>query len=384
MNPNDLANELEAQNYDYWLNLMLDNVPNDIDKREGSIIYDAVAPAAMVSAQQSLSLANIIRETYIKTAQGEFLDYRAIEHGTSRYEATNTEVKAKFNDDDGNPVNVEVGDRFASIAESPIFYTVIKANDDGTAEMQAEEAGTSANSYIGQVLPVTPNDNLAWAEITEVTIPARDEEADDHLRARLLNSNSWVAYGGNVADYLDMTSKIHDVGATQVYPTWDGAGTVKLVILNNDLMPASQTLIKKVKEEIDPEESTTQGYGLAPIDHRVTVTTAETLTVNVQINALLDAQHVTSNIEQQIKNVLSKFFIELRQNWATINLTTGRGYTLTIFRSRILSKIMQIEGVANADLPILNGENKDISLIFDNKVSQLPILGEVTVINENR
>ena len=38
MNPNDLADELEAQNYDYWLNLMLDNVPNDIDKREGSII----------------------------------------------------------------------------------------------------------------------------------------------------------------------------------------------------------------------------------------------------------------------------------------------------------------------------------------------------------
>ena len=55
MSPNELADELEAQNYDYWLNLMLDNVPNDIDKREGSIIYDAVAPAAMVNAQQSLS-----------------------------------------------------------------------------------------------------------------------------------------------------------------------------------------------------------------------------------------------------------------------------------------------------------------------------------------
>lgn len=384
MNPNELANELEAQNYDYWLNLMLDQVPNDIDKREGSIIFDALAPAAMVSAQQSLSLANIIRETYIKTAQGEFLDYRAAEHGTLRYLATNAEVKAKFNNDDGNPVNVEVGDRFASIAESPIFYTVIKANDDGTAEMQAEEAGTYANSYLGQVLPVTPNDNLAWAEIIEITIPARDEESDDHLRDRLLNTNSWVAYGGNVADYLDMTSKIHDVGATQVYPVWNGPGTVKLVILNNDLMPASSTLIKKVKEEIDPEDKETQGYGLAPIDHRVTVTTAETLIVNVQINALLDAQHVTSNIEQQIKNVLSKFFIELRQNWATINPTTGRGYTLTIFRSRILSKIMQIEGVANANLPILNGAEKDISLIFDNQVSQLPVLGEVTVINENR
>lgn len=379
MNPNELADELEAQNYDYWLNLMLDNVPNDIDKREGSIIYDAVAPAAMVSAQQSLSLANILRETYIKTAQGEFLDYRAVEHGTSRYAATNTEVKAKFNDDNGKPINVEVGDRFASIAKSPIFYTVIKANDDGTAEMQAEEAGTSANSYIGQVLPVTPNDNLAWAEITEITIPARDEETDDHLRARLLNSNSWVAYGGNVADYLDMTNKIHDVGATQVYPTWDGPGTVKLVILNNDLMPASQTLIKKVKEEIDPEESATQGYGLAPIDHRVTVTAPETFTVDITMNVTVADSANIDTIKANIKTSLEEFFKSLRRDWDTVNPTVGRGYSMTIYRSKILSRVMMLGGVANATMPRLNGRDEDLQLVFNNTTSQLPVLGEVTV-----
>lgn len=379
MNPNDLADELEAQNYDYWLNLMLDNVPNDIDKREGSIIFDAVAPAAMVSAQQSLSLANILRETYIKTAQGEFLDYRAIEHGTSRYKATNAEVKAKFNDDDGNPANVEVGDRFANIAESPIFYTVIKVNGDGTAEMQAEESGTSANSYLGQVLPVTPNDSLAWAEITEVTIPARDEETDDHLRARLLNSNSWVAYGGNVADYLDMTSKIHDVGATQVYPTWDGAGTVKLVILDNDLMPASSTLVKKVKEEIDPEDKETQGYGLAPIDHRVTVTAPETFEVNIAMNVTIADSANIDTIKVNIKTSLEEFFKSLRKDWDTVNPTVGRGYSMTIYRSKILSRVMTLEGVANATMPQLNGKDEDLQLVFNNTVSQLPVLGEVTI-----
>ncbi|MCT3602071.1 hypothetical protein EFS28_09255 [Lactobacillus acidophilus] len=379
MNPNELADELEAQNFDYWLNLMLDNVPDDIDKREGSMIYDAVAPAAMVSAQQSLSLAEILRQTYIKTAQGEFLDYRAVEHGTSRYAATNTEVKARFNDDDGNPINVEVGDRFASIAESPIFYTVIKANNDGTAEMQAEESGTSANSYLGQVLPVTPNDNLAWAEIVEITIPARDEENDDHLRARLLNTNSWVAYGGNVADYLDMTSKIHDVGATQVYPVWDGPGTVKLVILNNDLMPASQTLIKKVKEEIDPEDKETQGYGLAPIDHRVTVTAPEAFRIDIAMNVtIVDSANIDS-IRANIKTSLEELFKSLRKDWSTINATIGRGYQLTVYRSKILSRVMMLEGVANATMPRLNGKDEDLQLVFNNTTSQLPVLGEVTV-----
>lgn len=379
MNPNELADELEAQNYDYWLNLMLDNVPNDIDKREGSIIYDAVAPAAMVSAQQSLSLANIIRETYIKTAQGEFLDYRAIEHGTSRYAATNTEVKAKFNDDDGNPVNVEVGDRFASIAESPIFYTVIKANNDGTAEMQAEEAGTSANSYIGQVLPVTPNDNLAWAEITEIIAPARDAETDDHLRERILKNEAWLAYGGNIADYLDMIHKISEVGAAQIYPVWAGSGTVKLVIVNNDLMPASPDLVKKVKNIIDPEDNEAQGVGLAPIDHRVTVVAPEVLKVDVSIQLQLTDQANKVAVEKGIKDMLNELFSELRKDWDTINTTVGRGYSLSIYRSRILSKIMLIDGVADSQLPKLNGEDKDIHLIFSNEVSQLPILGEVTI-----
>lgn len=379
MNPNELADELEAQNYDYWLNLMLDNVPNDIDKREGSIIYDAVAPAAMVNAQQSLSLANIIRETYIKTAQGEFLDYRAVEHGTSRYAATNAEVKARFNDDDGNPVNVEVGDRFASIAESPIFYTVINTNDDGTAEMQAEEAGTSANSYIGQVLPVTPNDNLAWAEITEVTIPARDEETDDHLRERILKSEAWLAYGGNIADYLDMIHKISEVGAAQIYPVWAGSGTVKLVIVNNDLMPASPDLVKKVKNIIDPEDNEAQGVGLAPVDHRVTVVAPEVLKVDVSIQLQLTDQANKVAVEKGIKDMLNELFSELRKNWDTINATVGRGYSLSIYRSRILSKIMLIDGVADSQLPKLNGEDKDIHLIFSNEVSQLPILGEVTI-----
>lgn len=379
MNPEDLANELEAQNYDYWLNLMLDNVPNDIDKREGSIIYDAVAPAATVSAQQSLSLANVIRETYIKTAQGEFLDYRAVEHGTSRYLATNTEVKAKFTDDDGNPVTVDIGDRFASIAESPIFYTVTKVNEDGTAEMQAEEAGTAPNSYIGQVLPVTPNDNLAWAEIIEITIPARDAETDEHLRARLLNSNSWVAYGGNIADYLDMTSKIKDVGATQVYPTWDGPGTVKLVILNNDLMPASTTLLKKVKEEIDPEDSETQGYGLAPIDHRVAVVAPDKLKINVDMAVTIIDSVSIDTIRANINKSLEDLFKSLRQEWSTVNATTGRGYSLVVYRSKILSRVMMLEGVVNATMPRLNGKDEDLQLVFNNTTSQLPVLGEVNV-----
>ncbi|MDF2651716.1 MAG: Baseplate family protein, partial [Paenibacillus sp.] len=36
----------ETQSYAFILQRMLDRVPDDVDKRQGSIIYDALAPAA--------------------------------------------------------------------------------------------------------------------------------------------------------------------------------------------------------------------------------------------------------------------------------------------------------------------------------------------------
>ncbi len=380
MSPNELIAEFQSKDYDYFLRKMLDAVPDNVDKREGSIIYDALAPAALVMGQQSLDMANVIKETYIKTASGEFLDYRAIEHGTSRYPATQTEAKAKVLNDKKEPLdNVQIGDKFASIGDSPIFYVVTKINDDLTVELTAEVKGSSANSYIGQILPVTPNDLLSWAEITEITAPARDVESDDHLRARLLSSQSWIAYGGNVADYLDMTSKIDEVGAAQIYPTWNGGGTVKVVILNNDLMPASASLVQKVKNALDPEDKQAEGYGLAPIDHAVTVTAPEKLIVNVDISVKLDDTKVTRYVKDSITKAVEGYFQSLREDWADINQKLGRGYQETIYRSKILSQVMLTEGVVNAKLPSLNGKDADIDLIFNNEKSQLPVVGTVTI-----
>ncbi len=380
MSPNELIAEFQSKDYDYFLRKMLDAVPDNVDKREGSIIYDALAPAALVMGQQSLDMANVVKETYIKTASGEFLDYRAIEHGTSRYPATQTEAKAKvLNDKKELLDNVQIGDKFASIGDSPIFYAVTKINADLTVELTAETAGSSANSYIGQILPVTPNDLLSWAEITEIIAPARDVESDDHLRARLLSSQSWIAYGGNVADYLDMTGKIDEVGAAQIYPTWNGGGTVKVVILNNDLMPASASLVQKVKNTLDPEDKQAEGYGLAPIDHAVTVTAPEKLIVNIDISVKLDDTKVVRYVKDSITKAIEGYFQSLREDWSDINQRLGRGYEQTIYRSKILSQVMLIEGVVNAKLPSLNGKDTDIDLIFNNAKSQLPVVGTVTI-----
>lgn len=379
MNPTELIAQIEAQDFDYWLDEMLNQVPDNVDKREGSIIYDALAPAAMQLAIQSLSQANLLRQTFPQTAEGEFLDWHAESKATTRQPATLSEVTAKFLDSDNNPINnVEVTDRFASIDDDPFFYTVIEANGDGTGLLRAELSGTGPNRYIGQILPVTPNDSLSWAEITEISVPARDSEDDEHLRARIMSSNSYIAYGGNIADYQDMLSRIETVGAGQIYPSWQGGGTAKLVILDNNHQPASSELIEQVQEAIDPSPQG-GGYGLAPIDHVVTVVAPEKLLVNIATHVTVQSDMTILAVQDKINAAIEDYFDEQRRVWNQVNNVTGRGYSLTIYRSQLLSKIMAVPGVVNATLPKLNDVDGDVSMRFTNEVSQLPLVGEVTL-----
>lgn len=379
MNPEELIAELDDMDFDYFMDSMLDNVPDKLDKREGSVIYDAMAPAATELADETIRLKNIIKETYTSTADGEFLDLKAQEKGTVRQAATYAQVTAKFLDADGKTIeNVEVNDRFASLGDEPIFYYVKRINEDKTGLLVAEEVGTRANGYLGQILPVTPNDSLSWAEITEISVPARDEEDDEHLRERLLSPSNWVAYGGNVTDYQDMLSKIDTVGAGQIYPAWQGGSTVKLVILDNKLMPASEELLKQVKEAIDPPASG-EGYGLAPIGHDVTVVAPEKVTVDIATKVEVDPQKTLEQLTPLIQKAIEAYFQKRREDWDNVDTKTGRGYALSIYRSQLLSEIMKVEGVVNTTLPTLNGLESDLAMEFNDQKSQLPVVGEVSL-----
>ena len=64
----------EDMTYENILQGMLNRVPDDIDKREGSVIYDALAPAAYFLADQYFQLGNFVDLVLPDTALGEYLD----------------------------------------------------------------------------------------------------------------------------------------------------------------------------------------------------------------------------------------------------------------------------------------------------------------------
>ena len=69
----------EQMEYRYILSRMLERVPDIMDKREGSVIYDALAPAAAELANMYIELDSVLNQTFADTATGRYLDLRCAE-----------------------------------------------------------------------------------------------------------------------------------------------------------------------------------------------------------------------------------------------------------------------------------------------------------------
>lgn len=376
MNYEEIGKYLEERDFAYYLEQAMEQVPDNIDIREGSIMYDALAPACYSLAEFTMRLKNVLLETFTQTAQGGYLDLRAEEHGIKRIAATRAIVKGKFTKDDGTPVALVEGNRFSSIDDDPVYYSIIKQDTDSLYyTLLAETAGTRGNQYVGQLLPIDHFNGLATAELIEVVIPARDEESDDDLRSRILKTYQVNAFGGNVEDYINLTSAIDGVGAVQVYPVWNGGGTVRVVILNNAFGLPNTTLVDQVQEIISPTDDQ-KGYGLAPIGHLVTVAgpTQKNVAVSLHVDTMVGVS--LDSLKSAILAKLEEHFLTLRKTWA--NHDDLYHYGQTIYRSQLIVSVLQVEGVANVSGVKFNNADADLTLQMDNKKQETAFLGTVT------
>lgn len=379
MSPKELAAEIQKMDYEWFLDEVLDRVPDNMDTRQGSIIYDAVAPASYVMAQLAMKLSDATMQTFTQTATGQFLDYKAEERGMSRVKATQAEAVGKFIDEMGEPLVPSVGDRFASIGEEPVYYIVTEVSDvAGTATLVADTAGEVGNSYTGRILPLSAISRFGDAEIAEITIPARDEETDDELRERLIRSNGVIKFGGNVADYIDFVTSMDDVSGVQVFPTWNGGGSVKVTILNNQFLAPSKELIAKVQARIDPMDSRGNGYGIAPVGHTVTVVAPDNFVVDVAAQVETESSVTIEDVRAAIEEAVALYFDSVRKKWGDMS-EDERTYSTTLYRSQIIVALLSLDGVVNVNGVKFNGSEEDLTLQTDAKTQQLPILGKVVI-----
>lgn len=384
---NVLSEYLQKYTYDYILTEALSKVPDNVDKREGSIIRDALSPCCYEAAKHILYLADIIEQTYIETANGLWLDGRVIEGGITRDPATYAKKLGVFKTQLDEPCQISIGQSFSTVGDTILNYTAVQvyANEDGNVVpgsyiMQCNTVGSVGNSYIGRIVPNDYIEKLASAEITTLLYPGEEEESDDSLRERFLANLMKTAFGGNIAQYRQWAKEIPGIGGVQVYPVWAGGGTVKLSIIDTDYNSCSSEFCQTILEKFDPENSggeTGLGLGIAPIGHRVTVSTPLPRTINVSGKITLLPGYKLETLLPQIKLALEEYLLSLRQAWE--NSDDENNYSVIVYLGRINFAILNVKGVSSAYELQLNGTDTDIRLTETSSLQEIPVLGMVSL-----
>lgn len=347
------------------LNRMLSRVPDNVDKREGSIIYDALAPAAAELAIAYIQLDVILNETFADTASREYLIKRAAERGVNPYPATNAVLKGVFKDSQNNPFNVPIGSRHSL---DDTNYKVIEKIADGEYKLQCESAGVIGNQKFGTLIPIEYIPGLSTAELVELLVPGEDEEDTESLRQRYFNSLKSEAYGGNITDYIQKTNAIQGVGGTKVYPVWNGGGTVKLVIIDSEYNSPTEEMIDEVQTIIDPVSNSGEGVGIAPIGHKVTVVGVTEVPISISTNITFQSGFTWDDVKELAKEKIEEYFKELRSTWADQE-------ALVIRISQIEVRLLNVPGILDVFDTIINGTATNLILGAD----EIPVLDVITV-----
>lgn len=353
--------QFEIPTYEEILQRCLDRIPNTIDKRQGSIIYDALAPCCVELAQMYILLAGVYDQVFIDTAVGDALDALVKQNGVTRKEATHAIRKGEFN------LVVPVGSRFSDGDRS---YVVI-SNIEGTnnSRLRCEQAGTTGNIYYGSLTPISYIKDLNVAELTDIIDLGDDIESDEDLRIRYMETVTAPQFGGNVSDYQTKVKAITGVGGCKVIPIWNGGGTVKLIITNSQYGVPDETLISDVQQEVDPEQNQ-QGLGIAPIGHIVTVVGVEAQEITVTGNFTLEAGMEPTDIQNSVNQVVDNYLYSLSRDW-------DKEDNITVRISQIETRLLGVSGVLDIANVTINGTASNLSL----ENNQIPTRKGDVVIN---
>lgn len=378
---------IDEQDYEYILARYLGNVRDDVDKREGSIIWDSGAPCCIEIAIAYMYLQSMILNAFAASAQSPFLELRCEEQGITRDPATYAKRLGVFTNGQGGPYSLVMGTEFSTISETNLVnfrvievYTENGITVPGSYILQCTEAGTIGNEYFGEIVPVLNLTGLATATLTDILVPGENDQDIEELRAEYFETVNQKPFGGNITEYRQFVEAIEGVGGTQIYPVWNGGGTVKISFIDSSFNAPSSTLIQEVQKAVDPhynDEYAGMGLGTAPIGHVVTVVGATEFKVDIVASIELEQGYTLQQIQPSIKDSIEEYFLNLRKNWKKADDLNN--YSVEIIIARVRSAILNTIGVKNITDCTLNGDTVDIVLTEDSTLQQLPVTGDITI-----
>lgn len=368
----------EAYTYERLLEDVLNNAPEGIDTRQGSIFYDAVSGPLLKIAKLYTDLDLIVEMTTFMTATDEALDEKAREHGIARRAATRAQYRSIF---DG--VTPKAGERFYYDGAYFLLKAVVK-NGEQILVFEAETAGEGGNAvYEGMpAVPVSNIDGLISATFGEIFEHGTDEEDDESLRTRVMEKISGPAENGNRQHYKTWCESIDGVGRARIFPLWLGENTVKAVLIDGAGKPCSESKVTEVQNYIDPAEKGMTatvdgrtytvgdglGNGVANIGAHFTAVGANPLGIVVSFSAELASSATKETVRQEAAAAIETYFKEL-------SLTTDEAADIVVRISAIGASLSRMKSLLDYKNLRLNGG--DANIIPGSE--DVPVLTEVVV-----
>lgn len=341
----------EEYTYEYLLQDVLDNAPEGIDTRQGSIFYDAISGVLMKVAKLYVDIDMIAELVYIDSATGDYLDRKASEHSITRLPATCAKYYVTF---DGT--TPDIGERFYTDG----LYFVLKQDEEERYYLEAEQAGTEANGvYSGTAaIPVNNIQGLTSATFGEAAELGSEEESDEALRERLREKMSGPAENGNRQHYRTWCEEVDGVGRARIVPLWNGPNTVKGIIIDPNGLPAGDAVIDRVQEYIDPDEDG-DGYGdglgegVANLGAHFTAVSPDKCVINVSFNAVLTGGATQQSAEAEAKTAIAQYLKDL-------TLNTDDEENIIVRISAVGAIISGLPSVIDYNSLTFNGETSNI------------------------
>ncbi|HBF1270158.1 TPA: baseplate J/gp47 family protein [Clostridioides difficile] len=297
---------------------MLSNF-QDVSTLEGDFIYDATRPTAeQIAELKQLGLQNNLKIAFPQTSYGTYLEWLGECKGVFKNQPTKATGVITFTGVQGTIITKgTIVTTIATDEKQSIEFELLETKTIGeneTVDIKAESriVGTIGNVSKGSISVLLGSINGVKSVTNKDFKGGTDIEDEEHFRERVLVAEQEDKLSGTSSDYIRWAKEVDGVGYAYVVPEWNGAGTVKVLILDKNRKAATQELIDKVQEYIYPL-NISEGEnrdGKAPIGALVTVVTPDTLLINVKASFIFsnsfNEETVLNNLKTKIDKYLDK------------------------------------------------------------------------------
>jgi len=252
--------------------------------------------------------------------------------------------------------NIVIGSLF-STADNVQFVSTENKTISGTDIIQIEctDFGTIGNIGVGLInqMPITIQ-GITSVTNEIATFGGYEQETDTSLLERYLYDIQNPITSNNIYQFEKWARDVPGVGKAKIFPTWNGNNSVKVVILDDDMLPAPSNIVETAQTYIDPIgiDLWGKGYGKSALGSYCTVISATAKTININVDIAKSDNYNLTNIETSFKTTITEYFKEIAFDELINFISYAKISSLIINTPGVLdvSNLKINDGTSNIDL----------------------------------